>query len=230
MSELLDTLRREEPKYREFVDLCRRLQAEVGRAHHLEEEVEQLLNKAGVLEMESLLEFIQEALRNDPDHYLHIFRHYRSLPPPITMLRATRKWVNYLDRLLDLSRRLPLPEPPPSKLCRAVGREVELPLGEGIRRVWVQEVWVRPAPRDLIFPKRSFPDISVYISYKDGGELRREEIGGLKDLPLLLPLLEPLMGLLSEGISLYRTYADELEEFKRRIASEHSKEILMHDL
>jgi hypothetical protein len=224
MSELLESFRKEESKYREFVNLKRRLQAEVRRVRELEGEVEQILEKAKIFESGAFFDFVQEAIKFSPED-LHLFLRHRYHYPrqvSVNILRAIKRWENYLESLLKVCRGLHLPEPPPMFLRKPVEREMELPLGQEIRRVWVRDVEVRI--------EIGVDEGVVVLSYQDGGKPEREVIRGLRDLPLLLALFEPISGLLNEAISLYQTYANELEELKRKIVSEHHKEIFMQDL
>jgi len=224
MSELLETFKKEESKYREFVNLKRRLQAEVRRVLELEREVEQILEKAKIFESGAFLDFVQEAIKIRPeDFFPHPYHHPRQVS--LSILRAIKRWGNYLETLLKVCRGVHQPEPPPVFLRRPVEREIELPLGQEIRRVWVQDVEVRVYEDEI-----GVDEGVVVLSYQDGGKPEREVIRGLRDLPLLLALFEPISGLLNEAISLYQTYANELEELKRKIVSEHHKEILMQDL
>jgi hypothetical protein len=226
MSELLEIFRKEESKYREFVDLKRRLQAEVRRARELEREVEQILEKAKIFESGVFLDFVQEAVKITPEDMYIFLRHRHRFHRVFWMdiLRAIKKWENYLETLLKACRGIHLPEPPPMFLRKPVEREMELPLGQEIRRVWVQDVEVR------IDGEIGVDEGVVVLSYQDGGKPEREVIRGLRDLPLLLALFEPISELLNEAMSLYQTYASELEGFKRKITSEYHREILMQDL
>jgi hypothetical protein len=225
MSELLEIFRKEESKYREFVDLKRRLQAEVRRARELEREVEQISKKAKIFELGTFLDFVQEAIKITPEDLHFLLRHrYHFRQLSMSILRAIKRYENYLETLLKVCRGINLPEPPPAFLRKPVEREMELPLGQEIRRVWVQDVEVR------IDDEIGVDEGVVVLSYQDGGKPEREVIRGLRDLPLLLALFEPISELLNETMSLYQTYANELEGFKRKITSEYHREILMQDL
>ena len=224
MSELLEIFRKEESKYREFVDLKRRLQAEVRRARELEREVEQILEKAKIFELGTFLDFVQEAVKITPEDLRFLLHRYHFRQLSMSILRAIKKWENSLETLLKACRGINLPEPPPAFLRKPVERGMELPLGQEMRRVWVQDVEVR------IDGEIGVDEGVVVLSYQDGGKPEREVIRGLRDLPLLLALFEPISELLNETVSLYQTYANELEGFKRKITSQYHREILMQDL
>jgi len=235
MGELIEVFRREAEKFREFREAMRRLRTEVGRSRGLESEVAELMGKAKGEELKIVWSAPFEILTGEePDprwslgELMMRLRHrWPEGPDPLKALRGVKRRAAQLRRAIELAEALELPEPPPPTFSRTLDLEAEFPLEDGLRRVRVVGIRLRetPFPPDVI----SDPDPGVWVIFELGGEKQRK-IEEPSDLPFLLPIYGQAMELLKEATKRYEEYNRELEAFKKRFSSEHSRKILMASL
>jgi len=231
MSELVEALRREEGRFREFEKAVERLRRGTKKGGELEGKAAELIKKARGEELEAFLSAIREILKLDPNldprHMSGGERAARLLlrdwnPDPLTIVRTVRRRGEELRRAIELLGALELPEPPPSTFSRDLDLEAEFPLEDGIRRVRVVRI-------SLSLEGDGLPS-GLWIEFESNGKRRRVRVEEFSDLPFLLPLHREGLELLGEVTRRYEEYANELEAFVRRFVPEHSRRILMASL
>jgi hypothetical protein len=228
MSELLDVVRREMGKFEEFRRKIEGFRQEVERSGRMEGEISELLKKAKPADLEHLPSLFLEAITTGRDPMLsphlhaelvHLVEHLRHLigrSDLLGSLRVLERRSSELQRLIELAKGLGIPEEPPYSFSKPLDLEVEIPSEEGLRRARIRELRLEHGV--------------VYITYEAGGRVDGMKIGTPLDLLFLLPVYPQLVELLEEAAGRYRAYVSELERLKKRLISEHSREILAHDL
>jgi hypothetical protein len=229
MTELIEAFKREAGRFEEFRNSLEELKEVVRSCRHAEGEIGELIEKSLGISPMFLFLFVQDlmlkAFEGDRDFVskaagiLEFWEeHFRSAGHVKTrLLRGIKEGHKLVDRLLENAERLDIPNPPSSSLSKALDLEVELPLENGLRLVRLRELSLHPEEGRLM------------LSCEGGKELE-VRVHELSDLPLLLPVLEQAKELMSEAVGIYREYLARLEEYKRRLISNHPREILMRDL
>jgi hypothetical protein len=230
MTELIEAFKREAGRFEEFRNGLEELKGVVRSCQHAEGEIGELIEKSFGVSPASLFLFVRglmlKVLPGDEDfaskasEILEFWEeHIRSAGHVKTrLLRGIKEGHKLVDRLLENAKRLDIPNPPSSSLSKALDLEVELPLGEGLRLVRLRELSLHPEEGQL------------RLRYEAGGGQAEIPIREISDLPLLLPVLEQAKELMGEAIGIYWEHLARLEEYKRRLISNHPREILMRDL
>jgi hypothetical protein len=205
----------------EMEDVCKlfkELETHVIKTRRLEKEIDGLIRKANLLELELLRAFLQEALTGTSDFELSI----RDFPvhSPLAFLRAAGKAEPHLREAIRMARELKVPNPPPFEFSKRLGVEAKLPTLLGVERVKLKEVLIRVPP--------DAEHVLVFVSFESpsgGGQLPLQDVWGF--VPQISGRLREL---LEEALEQFMRYYQELESLRTRISQQRAKEILMGDL
>jgi hypothetical protein len=215
-SGLVEVFKREEPKLREIQELRERAMTEAKRVVSLQREIGNQISRKLGLHMKTFYLFLYEALAGHfykPHSDLEL-SHFRERLFPLNILGALRKWRDYLVALMELSRWLEVPDPPPLSLSRPV--EGELVLGEGACKL--KEASVRfPYPLHWWCAR---PEVTVVCQVN--GQQHYMDLD-LRNLPLLVLAYPQIKELLLEMIEHLRSYGRELERRKEKVILEGTR-------
>jgi hypothetical protein len=202
--------------------LFREFKAQVIKTRGLEEEINELIRKAGLLKLDPIRAFLQEALTGTPDLDFPISFHHKDPPvhSPLAFLRAAGKAEEHLQEAMGVARELKVPSPPPLEFSKPLDVEAELLRLSGAQRVRFKEV------RILVRPDTEDPSVSIWCAGAGGsGWMRPEEVW------VFLPQIgREFRELLEEALGKFKKYFQELEQLKARVTQQHHKEILMGEL
>ena len=215
MSELLEAIRRGESRLREFRGLLDRLAGEMDRAWRLENEVGELILRAGRFTLPFLSILSHGVVDRGQEGDLgvgYLLRHQVVSGDSaflLPLLRTVGRYRGQLEPLLKLSE-LKIPEPPsPDSFHRLVNVEAEILSPRGPRRVRVVDVMLSVAHGEPRVFARCVPG-------DEEGEWKGVE--GVLDLPLLDSVYPQVRELVGEATSRFGEYSRELERLRDQIA------------